>query len=218
MISLHVKKGYDLKIVGKPSREVEVLEQPDKVAVLPEKIPFIKPRLTIKVGDTVKVGSTLFEDKRNPDLKFLSPGGGRVVQINFGPRRVIQEIVIQLDSDEEYEEIETVSENLLEQIDKEKLVKIIMAGGLWPLIRELPFRDIASPHLSPPAIFINLCNLEPFQPDPEVYMKGKSDLFKFGIKILKKLTDNGIYIFASPNSSSILNRLNKYVTHVVYGK
>ncbi|NNL41815.1 MAG: Na(+)-translocating NADH-quinone reductase subunit A [Desulfobacterales bacterium] len=218
MISLHVKKGYDLKIIGEPSREVEVLKKPDKVAVLPEKIPFIKPRLTIKVGDRIKVGSTLFEDKRNPDIKFLSPGGGEVTQINFGHRRVIKEIVIQLDSDEEYEEFESVSENLLEHIEQENLVKKIMKGGLWPLIRELPFRDIANPQNSPPAIFINLCNREPFQPDPEVYLKGKSDLFKYGIKILKKLTDNPIYIFASPDSSSILDRLNEYVTHVVYGK
>ncbi|MBW2564806.1 MAG: hypothetical protein JRE29_12380 [Deltaproteobacteria bacterium] len=55
MISLHVKKGYDLKIAGKPSREVEVLEKPDRVAVLPEKIPFIKPRLKIKVDDQILI-------------------------------------------------------------------------------------------------------------------------------------------------------------------
>ncbi|MEA3437464.1 MAG: hypothetical protein U9R43_13425, partial [Thermodesulfobacteriota bacterium] len=122
MISVHVRKGYDLKIAGKPSREVKELEKPDSVAVLPEKIPFIKPRLKIEVGDNVKVGSLLFEDKRNPDLNFLSPGGGRVAEINFGLRRVIKEIVIKLDSDEKYEEIETVSENLLEHIEKEKLV------------------------------------------------------------------------------------------------
>jgi len=188
------------------------------VAVLPEKIPFIKPRLKVKVGDSVKVGSILFEDKRNPDLKFLSPGGGKVAQINFGHRRVIKEIVIRLDTDEGYEEIEPVSENILEQIEKDKLVKKIMAGGLWPLIRELPFRDIAGPHLTPPAIFINLCSREPFQPEAEVYLKGKSDLFKFGIKILQKLANDRVYIFASPDSSIVLNGLNEYVTHVVYGK
>ncbi len=218
MIPVHVRKGYDLKIVGEPSREVEVLEKPDKVAVLPEKIPLIKPRLKIKVDDNVKVGSILFEDKKNPDLKFLSPGGGKVLQINYGHRRVIKEIVIKLDSDEEYEEFEPVSENLLEHIDREKLVKKILAGGLWPLIRELPFRNIAAPHQSPPGIFINLCNLEPFQPDPEVYLEGKSDLFKFGIQILKKLTHNKVYIFAPPDSSAALKKLNEYVTHEVYGK
>lgn len=218
MISIHVKKGYDLKIAGKPSNEVAVSEKPDRVAVLPEKIPFIKPRLKIKVDDKVKVGSTLFEDKRNPDLKFLSPGGGKVVQINFGHRRVIKEIVIKLDNEEEYEEIEPVSEELIEQIEREKLVKKIMAGGLWPFIRELPFRNIAGPYLSPPAIFINLCNKEPFQPDPEVYLEGKSDLFKFGIKILKRLANNRVYILASPESSGISSRLNECVTHAIYGK
>ena len=218
MISLHVRKGYDLKIAGKPSMEVEVLEKPDSVAVLPEKIPFIKPRLKIEIGDNVKAGSILFEDKRNSDLKFLSPGGGKVAQINFGRRRVIKEIVIKLDSDEKYEEIEPVSENLLEHIEKEKLVNKIMAGGLWPFIRELPFRDIAEPHVTPPAIFINLCSQEPFQPEAEVYLDGKSDLFKFGIKILQKLANDRVYIFAPPDSSVVLDKLRGSITHVVYGK
>ena len=71
MISILVKKGYTPQIAGKPSQEVETLKKPHSVALLPEKIPFIKPRLKVKVGDKVNIGSTVFEDKRNPDIKFL---------------------------------------------------------------------------------------------------------------------------------------------------
>ena len=83
MISIHTKKGYSLKIEGKPSRDLEKPATPTHLALLPEHIPFVKPRLQVKVNDRVKVGSPLIEDKRLTDIKFLSPGGGQVVEINF---------------------------------------------------------------------------------------------------------------------------------------
>ncbi len=218
MGSFYVKKGYDLKIAGKLSQEIEVLEKPDHVALCPERIPFIKPRLKIRLDDTVKIGSVLFEDKRNPDVKFLSPGGGKVVEINFGPRRVIREIIIRLDTDEQMETFEAISQELPAAIEREALIANIMTGGLWPLIRELPFRDLARPGVMPPAIFVNLCRGEPFQPDPDVYLNDRIDLFNFGLKILKRLADKKVHIFRSPDFATALNDLNGITAHVVHGK
>ncbi|MFC1825952.1 NADH:ubiquinone reductase (Na(+)-transporting) subunit A, partial [Thermodesulfobacteriota bacterium] len=65
MISVHIRKGFRLNISGKPSHRVEELKKPDKVALLPEIIPFIKPRLKVQVDDQVKIGTPLIEDKRN---------------------------------------------------------------------------------------------------------------------------------------------------------
>ena len=104
MKSIRIHKGYDLPISGEPSRVLVQAAAPDRVASLPERIPFVKPRLAVKQGDAVKVGSVLFEDKRNPEVKFLSPGGGIIQQINFGKRRVVKEIVI----DDTREKLNTV--------------------------------------------------------------------------------------------------------------
>jgi hypothetical protein len=76
--------------------------------MLPWKIGFIRPRLSVSVGDPVKVGSVLFADKRYPEMVFLSPGAGEVAEINFGPRRVIQSIVIELAAEETHEVFEAV--------------------------------------------------------------------------------------------------------------
>ena len=103
MQKLMVKKGYRFKMAGAPSDELVELPAPDQVAVLPERIPHIKPRLRVKKGDRVRIGSPLFEDKRNPDFIFLSPGGGTVRDIVFGPRRVIQAIIIDRETDPEPE-------------------------------------------------------------------------------------------------------------------
>ncbi|MBC8393609.1 MAG: Na(+)-translocating NADH-quinone reductase subunit A [Deltaproteobacteria bacterium] len=214
---VRIQKGYNLNIQGEPSSEVEELSSPERVAVLPERIPFVKPRLLVEVGDNVKVGTALFEDKRNADLKFLSPGGGEVAEINFGPRRVIREVVINLDKEETYEQFEAVDPEHLEKIKREHLIQIIMRGGLWPLIRELPFRDIARPTYQPPAILVSLDAKEPFQPLPEIYLKGNRDLFEYGINILRKLTNN-VYVSTIRNNEAVLKELNGLVTHTYSGK
>jgi Na+-transporting NADH:ubiquinone oxidoreductase subunit NqrA len=47
MKTIRVKKGYNLKIVGSPSHLLKKAEKPTYVALQPEHIPFVKPRLKI---------------------------------------------------------------------------------------------------------------------------------------------------------------------------
>ena len=90
MNAIYLKKGFSPRIAGAPSRQLRRLDPPTHVGMVPDRIPFIKPRLLVKVGDTVAIGSPLFEDKRDTRVRFVSPGGGRVVDIDFGPRRSIR--------------------------------------------------------------------------------------------------------------------------------
>jgi len=214
MISIKIKKGCFLNIGGKPSPDSEELGKPLRVAMLPEKIPFIKPRLLVKPNYTVKIGSPLFEDKRQPVIRFLSPGAGKVKEINFGPRRIVREIVIELDDKEDFVGFEAFSENDIQRIDREKLVNAILNGGLWHLIREFPFRDIARYKSVPPAIFVSLGAMEPFHPQPEIYLKGQQDLFLYGISVLKKLAPQ-VFIAASQDSASVLK--DGIITHLIDG-
>lgn len=216
MISINIKKGYRLNIEGKPSAELEQSKKPEYVAVLPERIPFVKPRLLVEAGDDVSVGSPLFEDKRNPDIKFLSPGGGKVDQIIYGPRRVIREIRIRLRDVETFTELGAITEDKLEHLEREKLVKMIQNGGLWPLIRELPFRDYARPDYTPHAIIVSLGAEEPFQPEPEVYLKNDKYLFEYGIRILQKLAEN-VCVSTSHDNSFVLKEFSELVTHTYKG-
>ena len=195
MKTIRVKKGYNLKTVGSPSTASQMTERPVYLAMLPEHIPFVKPLLKVAKGDRVALGSPLFEDKRNPDIHFLSPGGGRVIDICFGPRRVIQEIVIQLDDTEKAIEFERYNQADVDKMSREQLVQALVGGGLWPLIKELPFRDYARPGVVPPALFVGLDSLEPFHPSPQVYLPGNEALFQFGIHVLKKLVETPVYVY-----------------------
>ena len=218
MISVRVPKGFDLPVNGQPSLELEVLDPPVRVAALPERIPFVKPRLKVKIGDAVKIGSVLFEDKRNPEMVFLSPGGGEIEQINFGRRRVIREIVIRLDEEESHQSSDPLPEEALNTVPRDELIRRLMAGGMWPLIRELPFRDIANPGHRPPHLFVCLDSTEPFLPDPVIYLNGKTDLFGFGLKVLQRLAGDAVHICVSRERVDSLELPKSWVTHQYTGR
>jgi Na+-transporting NADH:ubiquinone oxidoreductase subunit A len=216
METLRIQKGLDLNIGGKPAKDIDKIDSPGHVAVLPERIPFIKPRLRVKEGDAVHIGSILFEDKRNPDVKFLSPGGGTVQQIKFGRRRVIQEIVVALDSTETHEEFNKFSLKDLSRIDKNDLVHAILAGGLWCLFKALPFYDMPKPDQTPPAIIVTMDSKEPFQPLSAIYLKDHLPLFDFGLQVLDRLSEK-VYLSAIPESLKLETHLNGRISYRTQG-
>ena len=54
----------------------------------------MKPKLIIKEGDDVKIGSPLFFDKLKPQVMWPSPASGKITAIVYGERRVIDRIQI----------------------------------------------------------------------------------------------------------------------------
>ncbi|MGD9136860.1 MAG: 4Fe-4S dicluster domain-containing protein [Desulfobacterales bacterium] len=203
MENVRIRKGYNLKVAGSPAATAQKTEQPTHLALLPEHIPFVKPRLKIAKGDRVALGSPLIEDKRNPQIKFLSPGGGCISDIRYGARRVIQEIIITLDKTEKAVEFERYSREEIDKMSREQVVQALIAGGLWPLIKELPFRDHARPDVVPPAMFVCLDSLEPFHPLPQVYLNDNEALFRFGLNVLNKLAAAPVYVCRHAQSTDL---------------
>ena len=53
--------------------------------------------MNVQVGDRVKLGDTLFVDKKTPGVKFTSPASGVVSAVNRGHRRALMSVVIDVD-------------------------------------------------------------------------------------------------------------------------
>lgn len=217
MISVGIPKGYNLKIDGDGNFPVVALKKPSRVAALPARIPFVKPRLLVAEGERVKIGTVLFEDKRNPDLKFLSPGGGNIHHIRYGQRRIIEEVVVDLEAEEAQESFAAVSESDLEAMSTEEVSRELLARGLWPFIRALPIRDIAPVEEKPPAIWVCMDSGERFQPLPEIYLHGKEQQLAYGIRLLAKMTDKVNVVVAEKNGG-LRPDLKRLVTHVYRGR
>lgn len=219
MQKVRIKKGFRFRMAGEPSDELTPLPAPKQVAILPERIPHIKPRLHVAEGDEVKIGSPLFEDKGDPRLRFLSPGGGKIERIQFGPRRVLQAIVIDRAADNEPEiTFDAIDEPRLEAMAREALVKYITDNGMWWVFRELPFRNLPDPDATPPMILVGLDAKEPFQPAPSVYLKGKEAQLRFGLKVLGRLSANNVIVFADEANQAVLGQCREQLTHTVAGR
>ncbi len=213
MIKIRIKKGYDLNIKGAPSSDLNMGDAPSKLAVLPEKISFIKPRLKVRKGQKIKIGSLLFEDKKNPGVLFLSPGGGMVESINYGPKRVIKSIIITLDENEEHESFSCVKEDDPEIIEREKLVDMLVKGGVWPFIRQFPYMRIPNPQSDiPEAVYVNFGSLEPFSPEPSIYLTGNEKFFSCGIKALKKLAKR-VVVSVLPDHAKLIEKFSDSEFH-----
>lgn len=216
MKTINVKNTYQLPISGEPSLDIKVLPKPKSVAVLPASISRIKPKLVVKEGDKVSLGSPLFFDKLQPGVPFLSPAGGTVSAIEYGDRRSVQKVVITLDETESEVSFQSLTESDINSKSREDVVNYLVQGGVWPFIRSFPFRAIAPVTVTPPAIYVSLDNDEPFMPQSSVYLEGQEDAFRLGLSLLKKLSD-AVHVGVAAGNATLLDRFGDVITHQLNG-
>ncbi len=219
MQELNITKGYRLRVAGRPSSELTRLADPGRVAFLPDKIPNIKPKLKAAEGDAVQIGSVLFEDKHDPRLIFLSPGGGTVDRIQYGPRRRLEAIIIKRDPGNESRlQFPVISMAALKMMDRGQLVRHILQGGLWWVFRQLPFRDLPKPDTVPPLIVLSLSAKEPFQPLPHVYLQDRVEMLAYGLQVLSTLADGRVMVLADADNHLLLDQCGELSTHRLKGE
>jgi Na+-transporting NADH:ubiquinone oxidoreductase subunit A len=189
-----IKKGFNVKVLGKPSTDLEEYVNQQIFAVYPSEFEGLKPRLKVKEGDSVKRGEVLFENKKNEKMLFRSPACGTIKAVNLGARRAPIEILIEPAAQEESQTFETYSRDAIGQLSRDQVVDHLLNTGLWPLIKQRPFSKIADPEAAPKAVFINAASSAPFEADFSVILKGDEETFQTGINALAKLTDGKVHL------------------------
>ena len=202
MADLIIRKGHNIQIAGTPMKEVVKGRSPSSVAILPTDFRGIKPKLLVKEGDTVKIGSPLFHCKSNPSIRWPSPGGGTVKSIHYGPRRVIEKIEIELSGSEEFESFPSFRFNEISNLSREDILGILKEGNLFPFIRQRPFNKVADPNTTPRDIFISGWNTAPLAVDLDLALRRKLSLFQAGINALQNLTDGDVHLSYNENTVS----------------
>ena len=96
-----LRKGLDLCLAGAATPKVETTIVSDTVAVVPDNFHGIVPKVVVKPGDAVKVGTAVMYDKNHPEVQFVSPVSGEVVAVERGERRKVMKIVIKNDGKDE---------------------------------------------------------------------------------------------------------------------
>ena len=101
----NLKKGLNIPISGSPEGTVSDSTKISHVGILGPDYIGMKPTMMVEVGDQVKIGSVLFEDKKNPGVFFTSPAGGLIKSINRGEKRRFISIEIEVAEQENQVEI-----------------------------------------------------------------------------------------------------------------
>ena len=206
-MALHViKKGLDVPIAGAPSADVDQAAQPGHVAVVATAYVGMKPTMFIKVGDAVKRGQALFEDKKAPGVLYTAPGAGTVVAINRGERRALQSVVIELNDDEKQGNGEQVSfENHTSDdpdvYNAEQVRALLIESGLWTTLRTRPYSRVPQVDAAPHSIFVNAMDTNPLAPNMNQVLGNREADMNVGLKMLKQLTAGRLYFCKAEDAS-----------------
>ncbi len=188
-----IKKGLDLPISGNPKQTIEEGRKVRSVAVIGKDYHGMKPTMKVNVGDKVKLGQVLFEDKKTSGVVFTSPGAGNIIAINRGEKRILESVEIELDGDEE-ERFDTYSEVELETLLREQVVSNLVHSGLWVAFRTRPFSKVPSPKTTPHSIFVTAIDTNPLSANPELFLDEQRGAFTNGLKVISHLTKGKIYL------------------------
>jgi Na+-transporting NADH:ubiquinone oxidoreductase subunit A len=202
MADIKIKRGFGVRMTGAPEPVVEDAPRPKTVSIRPDEFRLIKPKIEVKEGDTVSIGSPLFHDRSRPELRFPSPGSGTISEIRRGPRRVCEEIFVDLGADDTWVEHDRFSPDDARGLERDRIVQGLVESGLWTLIRSRPFSLIPEVDSVPEGIFISASDSSPLPFQPSLALDGREDDFQLGIDLLGKLTGGKVHLCMSQGAAS----------------
>lgn len=186
-VQIKLNKGGNIKLQGVANRVIVDTPKADIYAIKPDDFHGVIPKLILREGAKVKVGTPIFFDKENDKIKWTSPVSGEIVEILRGARRKILEIRIKSDgqfTSESFSKLEATA-------SKEEIIEQLLSAGLWPMVKQRPFDVIANPSDEPKAIFVSAFDTSPLAPDYDFIVAGKEAEFQKGIDALAQLSKSG---------------------------
>ncbi|MCC5855513.1 MAG: Na(+)-translocating NADH-quinone reductase subunit A [Idiomarina sp.] len=194
-----IKKGLDIPIAGAPQQIIEDGPAIQSVATLGEEYVGMRPTMHVQVDDRVKKGQILFEDKKNPGVKFTAPAAGVVKEVNRGKQRVLQSVVIEIDGDEQIT-FDKYDAGKLLQLSRDNVQKNLVESGLWTAFRTRPYSRSPKLDSEPKAIFVNAMDTSPLAGDPALFIKENPEAFIDGLKVVSRLTEGKLYVCSAPDA------------------
>ncbi|EOE6755599.1 Na(+)-translocating NADH-quinone reductase subunit A [Klebsiella michiganensis] len=176
-----------------PSQQISSKTAVKRVALLGEEYIGMRPSMAVREGDRVQKGQLLFEDKRNPGVRFTAPASGTISAIHRGERRVLQSVVIDVDGDDavHFPRYELAD---LAALTREAVQQQLVESGMWTAFRTRPFSKIPAPGSVPAAIFVTAIDTNPLAADPQPIILAQREAFDAGLTLLTRLTDGKVHV------------------------
>ena len=195
----NLRRGLNVPVAGQPVQEIHQADPVNTVAVLGPDYIGLRPTMHVQVGDHVKLGQLLFTDKKTPGVKYTSPACGHVAAVNRGAKRALLSVVIQI-TGEGHETFASYAASCLNSLDADNLRRQLVDSGLWTAFRTRPFSKVPSPQSTPDAIFVTAIDTNPLAADPEIVLHDRQDDFQAGLRVLKRLGADTVYLCKQPGA------------------
>jgi len=164
--------------------------------------PYMKPKMLVRVGDKVKRGQPIFDDRKAKSVRFTAPAAGTVIAVNRGAKRVLVSVVIQV------EESGTADDNHPFEhyapdatLDGERVRALLYESGMWTALRARPHDRVPSSDETCSSIFVTAIDTRPLAGDPVVALSGREGDFVTGLGVLGHLTDGPVHLCKAVGSS-----------------
>ena len=188
-----IKQGLDLPILGSPEQHIDVAPAVSRVALLGDDYVGMKPTMLVAVGDKIRVGQPVFEDKKNPGVVFTSPASGTVGAINRGAKRKFESVEIDVEGDDRVE-FDAAKGSDPRALGRDGLTEQLVQSGLWTSLRTRPYGKVPVPGSAPSSIFVQAVDTNPLAADPAIAMADRKEQFTLGLQALGQLTDGTVYV------------------------
>ena len=214
--SIKIRKGLDIRIKGDAERSSIEAPLSSTYAIKPTDFHGLIPKLLKRVGDQVKAGTPIFQDKYRENIKYVSPVSGKIQEVKRGAKRKILEVVIEADKEISYEAGAPVD---IASLDRETAKEALLSNGLWPFIKMRPIDIVANYTDTPKSIFISGFDSSPLAPDYDYLLYTRDKEFQAGVDILNKLTDGNVnlQLRAKGGADASFTQVKSVVTNKVSG-
>lgn len=194
--TINLKKGLNMRLEGSLG-DTAVAEtiMPDRIAIVPDDFPGFLPKLDVKEGDEVSLGSPLMHDKNDTAICLVTPVAGTVESIVRGPRRKIERVVIKTAPQAAVPHPAPISDR-----SEAAVRSALKASGLWAMMRRRPYDIIPQPSDTPRDIFVTAMDTAPLALNLEQMVSGMEAYITAGVEALGSLTKGTIYICVAKGS------------------
>ena len=206
---IKLRKGLDINLKGKASQEIAPVQEPGRYSLVPDDFTGVTPKVVVKPEERVKAGDPLFVDKNHPELKFVSPVSGRVVNVERGARRKVLNIIVEADDQTDYK---VFGKKNPAEMDGQAVRDLLLESGLFAFVRQRPYDVIADPTQSPKAIFVSAFDSAPLAPDFEFVLRGQEADFQAGLDALARMAKTYLSISTKQTAKALTGAKNVILT------
>ena len=210
--TISIRKGLDIRLVGEATKEIKEIPVSKTVCLSPIDFHGLIPKMVVKEGASVQVGDTIFYDKKNEKIKFVSPASGTIKQIVRAEKRRIVQIIIESDSKQTCKKFEVKK---IADTTKEEMLDLLLESGIWPSMKQRPLDIIADPSKDPKGIFVSSFDSSPLAPDYSFILSEKMEQVQMGLNALNVLADGKVHL--SSRNHSEFSKMQNVSHHTING-